>query len=788
MAQAPLQTTKKRIPSVVTPVILDGIRVGITTLYPSATDTRIDSQSFLEILRPLLLPANFRSLTQSAQNTISLEELKRAGLQAEFNEAALELRLSIPGRLRQETTFELSKLPQSIGQVLSSDPYSGYLNFYLLQPFIDSKRGYLDTRIEHATQINGFVLETGAELNRGFVQKARRLDTRLTKDFEENLLRASAGDVYAMNTGFQSSSTLLGFSIASNFALQPFRNTRPLSRTRLELQSASTVEVYVNGSFNQRLRLGPGVIDLTDFPLATGVNDVALRITDDQGRIETVRLSLLFDAQVLARGTQEYSYAAGAPLNSVEGNRSYDTQRTEFLAFHRYGLSDHLTLGANVQVNHAGSLFGLDIAALTPIGIVSLEGAGSQRGNWGNGTGMRARYRTLGNSQLVGWPVSLRLGTKFKSVQFGPPVAVPSVQLYSASYDAFVQTYLPLDFSVGLGTQYSHARTGTDSKLGTIELLRNWGFNLQSSFTYTHTRSSFSENRYLIGLIWTESLGRNRIAATYDSVGQNSRLNWDRIERKQVNDVRLSAEVGQRSEAWDARAKGLFFARRFQAGAEAQTYRSSGLPQITNTTLSAGTAIAWTSRGIGLSRPINDSFVLVDTVGKGLEDREVALNRIGDEPMLIAGAGWGASILPDLTSYYTRPITVDAAGLPAGLHLEEENFIVRPTYKSGASIILQADPRRTVRGQLLDSEKRGLGLISGQVHSLSGDFSQGFFTTRKGIFLIEGLAPGAYELNLEESGIKDKIRFDVSDSQDPLQNLVPTQLPVKRSPEGDLIL
>ena len=118
-----------------------------------------------------------------------------------------------------------------------------------------------------------------------------------------------------MTQGFQSAIPLGGFSATRDFTIQPYRTTRPVNRTQIFLNRPSTVEVFVNGGFVSRMQLPAGPVDFKDFPLAAGLNDLTVKVTDDLGQTETIHLSLLFDAQLLSVGLNQFSYAIGYPSN-----------------------------------------------------------------------------------------------------------------------------------------------------------------------------------------------------------------------------------------------------------------------------------------------------------------------------------------------------------------------------------------------------------------------------------------------------------------------------------------
>ncbi len=105
----------------------------------------------------------------------------------------------------------------------------------------------------------------------------------------------------------------------------------------------------MNGFLYSQLRLAPGIFNIRDFPLATGQNNVKVKIRDDLGQEETFDFSVLFENTLLGKGVHEFSYSVGLPWTDSGADRAYDNTGAFSTLFHRFGISDQVTLGLNFQ-------------------------------------------------------------------------------------------------------------------------------------------------------------------------------------------------------------------------------------------------------------------------------------------------------------------------------------------------------------------------------------------------------------------------------------------------------
>ena len=220
----------------------------------------------------------------------------------------------------------------------------------------------------------------------------------------EQNLRLTVGDTDPITSGFQRSSEILGISLQkSNRKFNPGENIAATGSSSFRIERTSDVDVIINGSTMQRLHLRPGNYNLRDLPLATGANDIALAITDENGEKQTLSFTTYFDGALLAEGQSEWAAGAGLPSYLRDNERAYAEGIYTGRGHYRYGLSDEVTGEASLHGDSNVAVAGLGIPGAIAVGSLRRR----RRGFVGRGRNGSRRRRQLGSYQLPGshrWP------------------------------------------------------------------------------------------------------------------------------------------------------------------------------------------------------------------------------------------------------------------------------------------------------------------------------------------------------------------------------------------------
>lgn len=797
LAWTPAASAQGAHKSLLAPVLLGAENLGEVWAYPGKTESefQIGVDTLLGVLEKGMDAAHLAPLREklAGRTQVTLAALREESVLVRFDEAALVLRLELPDDARLRRSLRVRRtLPDGQRETVGPAAFSGYLNLSASDTFLYPKkqsRQPFRGNVAGATNLRGFVLEGGETFTEKEPYAWTRDDTRLTRDFEASRLRAQAGDLQLNTAGYQSARPLGGAALSRQFSIQPYASVRPLNRTELKLERPSIVEVYVNDGFVTRMNVPAGPVRLEDFPLFSGVNQVKLKITDDTGRVEWVNLSMLFDVQLLGAGVQQFSYQVGAPSRRFRHDRIYDSKNTAFSGYHRVGVSDLVTVGANLQGDHNIVMYGGDFTVLTGLGLLTLEGAGSDRGRNFDGQAGRLRYRSLDYRQGGDRPLRVVAEVEHKSVFFSPLAELFGTNDFSWKYELSASTPLSPTASLGAGFTFEKNRAGKDDRRTwrgdfSAQLAPEW----RGSLGYTLASERKTEHRVQLTLNWLDTSGRYYGNVSYDYPSKTVRAEASKNAATLVDDYR--ATLGAQNSPERARADALVEYTHEKANfrvEHASTYDRTvpGLRTTSHSTaLTAATAVAWAGGRVGWTRPIYDSFAIL-SARPSLRGFDIPVNPVGESFEAHVNRA-GPAVLPALTSYNETPVVLDSTNVPMGYSLGREYFLARPTYRSGLFVEVGADSTAMVLGRLLLPSGEPAGLGTGKVFRSTAGLPRAsvseFFTNREGGFLLEGLAPGVYELELDKDGFTP-FRFDLGPDKVGVVKLPPHTL--SRS-QGDL--
>jgi outer membrane usher protein len=155
--------------------------------------------------------------------------------------------------------------------------------------------------------------------------------------------RVTLGDSF-VSAGILGGTELLGgLSIAKNFSLDPYFIRSPSQDISGILTTPSTVDVYRNGVLIKQEYLPPGSFSLNNIPTQVRQGNTQVVIRDALGNTHQINSPYYLGSQLLAQGLSDYDYGVGFQRTDLTASFRYSAP--EISAFHRYGLTNWLTVG-----------------------------------------------------------------------------------------------------------------------------------------------------------------------------------------------------------------------------------------------------------------------------------------------------------------------------------------------------------------------------------------------------------------------------------------------------------
>ena len=679
----------------------------------------------------------FRSLigaTSAIEGETYLSLRSIAGVTYTFNEGNLSLAITaIPSLLTKEIIDFFTKETQKVYYPSDTSVFLNYGADYL------AGNGFSFTSFNLSNQLGArkdnvlFLTDSvySKDLNH---ERFVRLQSSFTYDDRKELRRFIAGDFFTSSGDLGSSLNLGGISVSKVYHIDPYFINYPTLGLAGQVALPSEAKIYLNGMLMRTEKFSPGEFELKNITPygAAGAIDVVLK--DSFGREQRLSYPFYFGgSSLLKKGLNEYSYSLGFKRDQF-GTASNRYSNLAFSAFHRYGVSDSITLGLRGEARN--SLYNLGPQAtflLGNAGMIGLSLAGSTGGSANTGGAAIFTYLYQG----------LHAGANF-------------------SMEGFTRDYANIATDPASDRPKSQATAGlsySDRLLGSL------------SIGYTTARMYVGQNRDVASVAYTRNLtGQSTITATYrrvKDVGYDNQffiaLNYipkpdlfvsagyqtTKDSKNAVLEVQKNPPVG---EGFSYRA----ILQRMDAAGQA-TYTANPSLQYNGRYgiylgefngastegklaeqyhLSTSGAFVFVGNVFGATRPVYDSFGLVKS--GDLKGVKVFLNsqEIGETDSS------GKLFIPNLGSFYQNQVAIGDKEIPIDYYLSNVVKLVSPPLRSGSCIPFIAKKLQMISGTLMMRINGEMKPVEFQEVTLNVNGKEISFPTGTG---------GAFDIDLSQS-------------------------------------
>lgn len=780
------------------PVMLDGRELGVLRARVGPEGVTVDRKSMTEFLQPILQPhviAKMRS-SDAVDGWLPIKDISVLGFQARYSVQRLSIELEIPMDLRQNETFSLSSKGAFRREGgIRPEPWSLILNTRGVVSQQTGNNTHTSQEMLYADMAgrwHNWVLEDSVLYGSSGIGAPglKRQLTRLVRDWDDQAVRLTLGDVTSTSHASAHSLALGGLVISRQFALNPALPVQSEPGTSFQLPQGASVDVRVNGVLARTLRLDPGVYSLSEIPVFTGANRVHLTIVEPGGKTVHREFDYFFDASLLKPQVHEFEFALGSPVILSVLGRQYDTRQVMASAWWRQGWLDSLTAGFSLQRRQGtgvqAQVAGTEAVWATPLGNFSGWLAQSRHSGFG------------GHAASLQWRWNRAIQTDEESSGLSRGVSL----IFQASQSS--HGYAPInadrsgmpmrDLGLRLGVLWKGGyssnfglsrRTSTDpadSSKGFSASMRRWigrHWSLDGSISQ-QTQGNVKNLSVGVSLSYSAERATERresdfvwqTTASYQSQDQRKQLDADLAGSTswfasdtywQANANRTQAQSGEdtslRARALMGRAEGIV------------TLRQSHSADVNITMLEASLASAFvmsSGAGWGWAAPVYDSAVQFKPY-KGYDDLRLLVDpQIGRAAL--SSDQWGTPPLASLSDWVPRQLQLDIENLPPGLSLGVDRPLLLPSYRSVLVVPVGSNARTQVTGRLIGSKQLAAPLHTLLLTQAGASESLDLFTNRKGVFMSSQLMPGAYELRQPGSSLV-LARFIVGDETEGIMDI-----------------
>lgn len=706
---------------------------------------------------------------------ISFSDIESANLKILLSEESLNILITSNKLSAKKQFLSLAdRESEKREEVTPSAFFSTYLNLRFNQMFgslNQSSTPNLNNQefrgsLEHVLNLGGVVFEnqfnyTELRMNPELVDEWNRDYTRLIYDDVDRMVRYTAGDFLHPISNYQTFFQGAGFSVSRAFDINPLFLRSNFRKSEIYLQQPSIVEVYVNGTLQERKLFQKGSLNISDFPFYNGENEVRVKVIDDFGRTEETSFSALHDIALLAPGVSDYTFNIGflrkhnPEYTLGVSEDGYESEKWVSTNFYRRGVKENLVLGFNAQTTYQNEwLYGVESIIGSKLGISALSLSQSVDSEQSVGYAYRLEHQSnvLTNGKFN--DVRFNLSAEYKSRFFSPPednlnpnrLEPNEWSVVGSLGQNFIRT-LRGSFGVNHISSYSReTRNYITTNFGWSPL-RNWNFNVNSKVNVEDT----TDTTVFLSLNWFAPINRQQYVATFRPIDRrfSSDYSIDPLNTDQTLRTRAGVDVTDSSNSY--RAIAAYQNQRIDLQVDHTNTQSRDFDSTSSATnIRGGIALAMASDVFSIVRPVNNSFALVKVKDKP-NSKPIALNRYRNHQRGEVNV-YGPAAVSDLTPYFKDYITLDTNQLPPGYSMDKTSFTFKPRFKSGVALKTAVSGTGSIKGVLLNFKGKPIALSTGELITLTyPKKSKLFFTDESGDFFIEDVEAGEYRIKLKGS-------------------------------------
>ena len=651
-----------------------------------------------------------------------------------FDEKNLTLAIIGTAEETKKTAIELYPLQPKPQDVYYPRENSAFLNYGLIYSYTSTDGFQSFAATNKLGMRSGDVfftsdsLYTKTESSTSFV----RLQSSATYERRSDLQWVVLGDQFANSGDLGSTVNMGGLSLSKVYKMDPYFITQPVFSVKGTTVFPSQAEIYLDGVLVGTQPIAPGPFELKNIYSNTGAHNIDVVLKDPFGNEQRISYPAYFSTQLLGQGLHEYSYNVGF-LREQYGVESNDYGKAVFSAFHRYGLTNALNIGARVEGTDCIYNGGISASLSIPrMGNVTMSLAGS------DASGEKGSAGSFQHSYQLG-SFNTNLLVRGFSRNYATVGAPPSFDM--TKYEMSLGAGFLLN-ALG-GISFSYAESKTYSGVKTSISAANYSLGISKSTSLFATAQATRQ----IDTTYTLYVGLNfSLASNVRGAAQYTKTRTTDAETIQVQkDIPLGEGVGfraalNRQESTTSQIYSLNpyvqYNSRYGIYALDSSLRNEDgrITEVYN--VSASGSIVYAGGFWGISRPVSDSFAFV--MADGLKGVNVQANNqdIGKTDAS------GRMIIPTLASYNYNQITLDTRNIPMDFDVSRVSEKLSPSLWSGSCVSFDARKVRALSGTLyVQSGDKKAPLEYVDIMLKVGKKEVSFPTGKGGEFYLENSLP-----------------------------------------------
>ncbi|MCS5707366.1 fimbria/pilus outer membrane usher protein [Candidatus Berkiella cookevillensis] len=520
-----------------------------------------------------------------------------------------------------------------------------------------------------------------------------RLDTTWQQDLPASITTWKVGDFLSGQDAWSSTARLGGIQYARNFQTQPYYITYPLPAYSGEAVLPTQVQYYINDQIRltQDVTAGPFVID--GLPVIDGFNNINVQTKDLLNRVSIVSLPFYASTELLKKSLTSFSYEFGF-IRENYGLKSHDYGRAIFIGTHLLGVTDQWTLGGHFEIADKQQIAGISTRNLIgTLGILTTAISASQ-------------YNQMQGSQLF-----LQFIRNAQTITFGGHLIATTPHYYQLNileneFTPFLTTLGFTSFNlnrhgtINLSHAHQQYRAIPNINISTLSYQRSLFQRYYLLLNYLQKYNQTRDKEFQLSLIWSpqNNYTASVVGGYEDNNSKENRIARATFQKSTPQDKGLGYFLlAEQNEYTNASADALYNGKYAQYRGRLSRFRNTN-----NAELSTAGSIAMIGKDIFFSKPIYDSFAIVNT--DGLENISVY-----EGGQLIGKTNTDGNILVHrLRSYERNNLKISLKDLPLNMHVDTATQELIPYSHSGYLLNFNIKKYNSILFELVDQRRQSI--------------------------------------------------------------------------------
>jgi outer membrane usher protein len=492
-------------------------------------------------------------------------------------------------------------------------------------------------------------------------------------DSPNYMRRTILGDALAVGGDLGGSPYLTGIQVGRAFDLNPYFVRFPTLAFSGSISAPGRADIYVNGVLVRSVPLQPGQFSLQGVVPPSGVGNTQVVVTDALGHTATFGGPFYSAESLLTKGLTDYQYSVGFMRpNAFAANDYYS--HLAYVGSYHLGLTNSLTLGGRLEGTSGVVSGGPELDLGTSFGSFHFTGALSRSGPTGGEAGDFAygyAGRKFGFSAAVFYE-----SDGYATTTLAPTSDRP---IFSDSFSANVAITPRIGFTGNLSRDVFRDSGSSSSASVYLGLAFRSGISLNVGVARTLAVSPFAapsnQTQYFVTMLLPS---HGRATQTGYSQTQNGKTT---ITAENEQPVPVGVGFGYRVGVSNDPNAILSTDERYNG--PIGTYELvTGLPRAGKMdslfTLAGG--VADVNGELALSRPLTDSFALVDVPGQSHIDVYLNGQDMGKTNKS------GKLVVPNVIPNYDNRINIAEQNTAMNTEITTEHEFIAPGVRSGAIV------------------------------------------------------------------------------------------------------